>query len=165
MFSLSYPARNAHAPYCHLWPAPPYNTFPHSLINGTNFERKKKVTEHKTCILISSTTFLWHVSHSKKKWARCDQKCLMVFMSSTRYYFPILSKLEFSWQFFRKILKYQISWKSDQCETICSMGTDGRTNIYEEANIRFHNFQTPLKVHFWRCYGPFIFLKVERNDQ
>ena len=39
--SLSYPACNAHASYCHLWPAPLYNIFPHYLINGTIFEKKK----------------------------------------------------------------------------------------------------------------------------
>jgi len=26
---------NAHAPYCHLWPARLYHIFPHYLINGT----------------------------------------------------------------------------------------------------------------------------------
>ena len=47
-----------HAPFCYLWPAPLYNIFPHYLINGTIFERKKNVTEHKMCILISSTKFV-----------------------------------------------------------------------------------------------------------
>jgi len=37
--SFSYPASNAHAPYCHLWPAQPYNIFPHYLINGMIFEK------------------------------------------------------------------------------------------------------------------------------
>jgi len=35
--SLRYPACNAHAPYCHLWPAPLYHNFPHYLIKGTIF--------------------------------------------------------------------------------------------------------------------------------
>jgi len=40
-----------------LWSAPLHNTFfPHYLINGTIFE--KKVTEHKMCVLIFSTTFV-----------------------------------------------------------------------------------------------------------
>ena len=38
--SLSYPACNAHAPYCHLWPVPLYNTFPHYVIKGTIFEKE-----------------------------------------------------------------------------------------------------------------------------
>ena len=45
VFRLSYPACNAYAPYCHLWPARLYGIFPHYLINGTIFE--KKVTGHK----------------------------------------------------------------------------------------------------------------------
>jgi hypothetical protein len=38
--AFRYPARYAHAPYCHLWPAPAYSIFPHYLINGTILERK-----------------------------------------------------------------------------------------------------------------------------
>jgi hypothetical protein len=41
-FSLSYPARNTHAPYCHLWPAPLWNILSHYLINGKIFLKKKK---------------------------------------------------------------------------------------------------------------------------
>ena len=39
--SLRYPTCNAHAPYCHLWPAPLYNIFPHYLINCTIFGKEK----------------------------------------------------------------------------------------------------------------------------
>jgi len=35
--SLRYPARKAHAPYCHLWRVPLYNIFPHYPIKGTIF--------------------------------------------------------------------------------------------------------------------------------
>jgi hypothetical protein len=66
--SLRYPACKAHAPYCHLWPAPLYNTFPHYLINGTTFGGEKKVTEPKMWVLIFCSTVLWSISHSKKKW-------------------------------------------------------------------------------------------------
>ena len=27
------------------------------------------------CFLSFSTTFVWNIFHSKKTWARCDQKC------------------------------------------------------------------------------------------
>jgi len=40
---LRYPACNAHAPYCHLWPVLPYNIFPYYFINGTIFEKKKRL--------------------------------------------------------------------------------------------------------------------------
>jgi hypothetical protein len=49
---LRYPACNAHAPYCHLWPDRLYNIFPYYLINGTIFEIKNKFTERKMCVLI-----------------------------------------------------------------------------------------------------------------
>ena len=39
--SLRYPACNAHAPYCHQWPDPLYNIFPHFPTNGTIFGGKK----------------------------------------------------------------------------------------------------------------------------
>ena len=43
MCSLTYPACNAHAPYCHLWPVRPHSIVSHCLLNGTIFEKKKKL--------------------------------------------------------------------------------------------------------------------------
>jgi hypothetical protein len=63
--SFRYPARNAHAPYCHLWPAALYRNFPHYLINGTIFGKRKLLNTK--CVLIFSTTFVCNVSHSKMK--------------------------------------------------------------------------------------------------
>jgi len=40
---------------------------------------KKEVTKTKTCVLIFSTA-VRNISHSKKKWARYDQNCVLVFM-------------------------------------------------------------------------------------
>jgi hypothetical protein len=58
------------------------------------------------CVLISSTTFVWNISHSKKNWARFDKKkCILVFMYSTGYFCQILIKLDFSLQFKKKIIK------------------------------------------------------------
>ena len=37
VYSLRYPVRNAHAPYCHPWPVPLFIFFPHYLICGTIF--------------------------------------------------------------------------------------------------------------------------------
>jgi len=38
-------------------------------------------------VLILSTTFVRNIPHSKKNWARCDEKCILVFKWSTCYYF------------------------------------------------------------------------------
>ena len=53
VYSLGYPARNAHAPYFLMWPLRLYSILPHYLINGSVFG--KKVTEHEMCVLVFST--------------------------------------------------------------------------------------------------------------
>jgi hypothetical protein len=90
-----------------MWPAPLYNIFPHYLIKGTILG--KKIPEHKICVSIFSTTYVWNISHSKNKWARYDKRCILVFMSSTFYSCPILMELNFLDRFSKKILKYEIS--------------------------------------------------------
>ena len=68
---------------------------------------KKKVTEHKMCF-----DFLYKLyhknSHSKKNWARCDQKWTQVVMLK----YPLISSdFKETWKFltdFRKMLKYKI---------------------------------------------------------
>ena len=60
--SLSYSACNAHAPYCHLWSAPLYSIFPHYILDGRIFEKKKKLLNTKCVswfpLRILSETFL-----------------------------------------------------------------------------------------------------------
>jgi hypothetical protein len=41
---------------------------------------REKVTEHKMCVSIFSTTFVWNITHYNKNWARYDQNCISVFM-------------------------------------------------------------------------------------
>ena len=65
--SLRYPACNVHAPYCHLWPAPLCNIFPH-LTNGTISANKKSYWTQNV-VSTSSSTFVRNISHSKKKWS------------------------------------------------------------------------------------------------
>ena len=43
-----------------------------SILSINSTIKKKKVTEHKMCISIFSTTLVWNFSHSKKNWAICD---------------------------------------------------------------------------------------------
>ena len=96
---LNYPACNAHASYCHVWPVQLYSIFWHCLIKGTTFG--KKVFEHEMCVLIFSVTSVWKISHSKKNWVRYD-KCILTFMLSTHHSCQILMKFEFSCQIFEK---------------------------------------------------------------
>ena len=89
---------------------------------------RREVTEHKMCVLIFSTTFVWNISHSKKNWARYDQKCISVFLSSTGYSCPILIKLEISRQIFFLNNRLVSCWR-----------TDGRTDMTKAA-VAFRNF-------------------------
>ena len=128
--SLRYPACNAHAPCCHLWPALLYNIFPHYLINGTIFEKKKKRLLNIKCVFIFSTTFVWNISHSTKKWARYDQNCILVSMQSTLYSCQILKKREFSWQIFEESsnIKFREN-PSSGSRHVLYWGTDRRTDM------------------------------------
>ena len=97
--SLRHPACNVCAPYCHLWPGPLYIIFPHCLIHGTVIE--KTVTEHKMWVLIFFTTFVWNISHSKKKWVRYNKICISVFM-----YHLFLSNFKWNMNFRDRFSKY-----------------------------------------------------------
>ena len=50
----------------------------HTLFHNRHDFRGKKVTGHKTCVLIFRTNFVCSISHSKKKRVRYDQKCILV---------------------------------------------------------------------------------------
>jgi hypothetical protein len=53
--SLRYPACNAHAPYCHVWPVRLYNIFPHHLIKDMIFVKMLLNTK---CVFWFSLRFL-----------------------------------------------------------------------------------------------------------
>ena len=90
-------------------------------------KKKKKVTEHKMCVLIFSTTSVWNISHSKKNCARYDQKRYTGHHVKYPLFLSHFNEICISSTGLWKTLKYKISWKSVQWETRCSMRTDGQT--------------------------------------
>ena len=98
--SLRYPVYSVHAPYCQSVAYRALQYFSTCLITQHNFW--KKFSEHRMCVLIFSPAFVWNISHSKKNLVRYDQKCILVFMLNTCYYYEILMKLECSWHIFKK---------------------------------------------------------------
>ena len=127
------------------WPFRLYNIFPHYLINGTIFE-KKKVIEYKMCVLIFSTTLVWNLF------------ILIIIdrdmINDLHVKYPLfLSDLNVTWILqidFQKILKYQISWKSVRWELRCSMRTYRRTDMTNKI-IDFRNFaNAPNMPHLFQ---------------
>ena len=136
--SLRYSACNAHAPYCHMWTDGLYSIFPHYLTNGPIFG--KKVIDHKMCGLISSTTFVWNISHYR--WIQQDTmiSALKVPVILVRFW----RNLCFLEKFSKKKLKCKISLKFVDCEPSSSMWTHGQmerqTDRHTKANNRFSKF-------------------------
>jgi hypothetical protein len=117
--SHSYPACNAHTPYCHLWPVRHYNIFPHYLINWKFFEKKNYWLPN--VIFYFLCKFVWKISYFEKNSVRYYHKCTQVMSSD-------FSKTLISLTRFRQIYKYQISWKSVQWEPSFSMRKDRQTD-------------------------------------
>jgi hypothetical protein len=109
---------------------------------------RKNLTEHKMCVSSFYTSSGWNIFHSKKNWARCDPKYILVFVSSTRYSCQTVTKTWIFW-ILKIILKYQMSWKSVQWEPSCCVRACvrawGRTDRHDEANSRFSQFFEPPK--------------------
>jgi hypothetical protein len=133
-------------PYFHLWPAPLKNIFPHYLINGTIFG--KKLTEHKMYTLIFCTTFVWSISHSKKNWARYNQK---LYIGLHVKYRLLLSDFSNTWIFSNRFSKnpekYRKSWENSSSE---SGGVPcGRTDRYEETIFLRTRLNVVFKMKRW----------------
>ena len=138
------PVCNAHAPYCYLLPACLYNIFPHYLINATIPPPQKKILEQKTYVLIFCTAFIWNVPHSKKNWARYDQKC----MKSTRYFCPVLKKLEILQHICERHsnIKFHENHFSESCVVLWRR-TYRRIRRPDEAHGPLCNFANAPKKH------------------
>jgi hypothetical protein len=98
--SLVYPAYKAHALYyiviCGWLVLPCISTLSHKRLDFRGLQNIKCV------FLISSTAFVWNISHSKQNSASYCHKCTQFFMWSPCYSCRILIKHEFSRHFFEK---------------------------------------------------------------
>jgi hypothetical protein len=95
-------------------------------------------------------SYIWDAGFLKvkKKWVRYGQKCILVKNSF------FLSDFNNTWIFstyFRKILKYQILWKSVQWEQSCSLRLDGQT---------WRNVISGFRSEVWKL-RPSVFLRSE----
>jgi hypothetical protein len=97
--SRRYPACNAHAPYCHLWPVQLYKLFSYYLIKGTIFGKRSLNVK---CVLIFSPTVSETFLILRRIERDMIKKSILVFMYSTGYCCHIAMKLECSGQIFEK---------------------------------------------------------------
>jgi hypothetical protein len=103
-----------------------------------DFRKKKKVPEHIMWVLIFSTTFVWNIFHSKKKWARYDFKKMHIglrvkyslFLSDFNETLTFSTVLEKS-----SNVKFHENPSSGSRVVPC-----GRTDWHDEANNRFSQF-------------------------
>ena len=145
--NLSYPACNAHAPFCHLWPYPVLHSFSILFPKWKNFRKKLRDTK---CVCIFSTTFVWNIYNFKKNWATCCHRCISGFMQSTRCSCQILMKLEFSGQIFEKYsnTKFNENPLSESWVVPCGRAyrqTDRETDM-TKLIVDFRNYVTAPKM-------------------
>jgi hypothetical protein len=127
--SLSYPAWNAHVPYCHLWPVRIYNIFPHFLTK--NFLNTKRIW-----FFLQRMSKKFHI-------LRRTERDVTMYTGFHVKYLLFLSDFNETWTFstdFRDMLNYQIPWKSFQWKPSCSTRADWRTDRHDEADSRFSWF-------------------------
>ena len=138
IYSLRYPAWNAHAPYCHLWPAWIHTIFTHYLINGRILEKK---IEYLMCVsifsIILSETFLIPI--------RIDQDLITHVYSPSRqsacYSCPIWMKLKFPVHILEKYSKTKFHENPFSKSRVLFFHADGQTN----GRTPFASVQTRIK--------------------
>jgi len=92
-----------------------------------------------------ATTFMWNFIHSKENWERYDQKCILVFMYSTRYSCQTLMKIEYSRQIFEQYTNIKFHENPSSGSRIVSRReTNGRTDMATLIGA-FRNFANKPK--------------------
>ena len=127
--SLRYPACNAHAPYCHLWPVRLSSICPHYLNNGTIIEEKSYWTQN-VCFDFLYNFHLIRFSFYEE----LREILLQMYMYPHAKYSLFLTDFNKTWNILdrfpkkKKLRRYQISWKSVEWEPKF-FHADGQTDM------------------------------------
>jgi len=112
--------------YCHLWPLSDCTIF--SSLSRKQYDFWENFTVHRMCVLISSATLVWNISHSKNYSARYCHKFTKVYETRAfSHMFSYNTKV----LYFMKILPVG--------EPSCTMLTDVRTDV-TKLIVAFGNF-------------------------
>ena len=144
-----------------MWPVLLYNIFPHYLIKGKIFEKKRSLNIK--CEIWFSLQILSETFFILRRNERDMIKNVYWYSCKVQVF---LSDFNESWIFstdFQKMLYIKISWKSFQWEPICSMQTDRRTGRHTDrrdgSNSRSLRtrletcrkvFMKHSRVNFWK---------------
>jgi hypothetical protein len=136
--SLRYPPWNAHAPYCHLWPVRLYNIFPRYLINGKVFDKKLLNTK---CVFWFSLQLLLETFSFADEFGEKWTKIYIGLHVKYPLFLSHFNETRVFLTYFRKTLKYQISWKSGKWEPSCYMRTARltRRRVKTKLSVAFRN--------------------------
>ena len=150
--SLSYPAWNARAPCCHLWPAPLYHIFLHYLTRWMIFEKEKKVQNTK-CVFRLPLQFLCETFLILRRLQRDVIKlCIVLHVNSCKFLLDFNETWIFWTDFRQKVVLNFVNVLPVGTERFHVEGwTDRRTD--EEAdvtkvNVVFCNFSNAC-VNGW----------------
>jgi hypothetical protein len=137
--------------YCHLWLVCGLAVAYFSTLSPKLYSfDKKKLIEHKMCVLIVCTTFVWDVSTSRR-----IQRDIIINVHRSSCKVPVIL-LDFNETWFSqhvwKIPTYQIPWKSIQWEQSCSMWIESWMDKHDKDNRRFLQFCKQPKYSLWFCY-------------
>ena len=142
---LRYPACNAHAPYCRLWPARLYINFPLYLYNGKIYERKLLKIKY---VLIFSTNVTEKFLILRRTERDVIKNIHLYSCNAPHFFRQILLNLELCRQIFEKYS----SINSLQWRRSCSTWTDGRMDRrtdrrkdIKEVTSRFSQFRNAPK--------------------
>ena len=131
--------------YCHLWHIRLYHIFQHYLINSAIFGKTQLNTKFVFWFSVQ------HLSETGPILSSSERDTINIYIGIHVKCPLFLSEFSDTWissTDFRKILRYQISWKSAQWEPSCSMRTSGQTDRlagkqpewHDEGNSRFSIF-------------------------
>jgi hypothetical protein len=108
--------------------------------------RKKSCWAENICFEYFYNFFFRNIFHSKKIWARYDQKRILFFTYSNLYCCPILMKREFSRQIFEKYSNIKFhEHPSSESQVVPSGQTDRRTDM-AKLIVAFRNFANAPKI-------------------
>ena len=156
-----YAARNAHAPYCHLWSARLYRVFPHYLINGNIFGEKKLMDTK--CVFWFSLQLLCETFPP----LRIQRHIIIYVYYCSCVVAVILVGFQWNFNFLHRFSRNtQISnfGKCVQREPTYSMRADGRTGMTKLiaffAVLRERLKRLNFTVKAWRRRGGGVVVKL-----